>query len=114
MSNQRAQERVGLTNFQQVRDAGTGEVLGYVADITTDGMRLVGKKRFEIGDQREVQLRYVRFGGEVEAPRIELQCIWNGEVEGALSAESGFCFVRTDDESRASIDRILEDLKKRE
>ena len=112
-SSKRAVERIGLVHFQQVRDAASGEVLGYVADITTDGLRLAGKLRFEVGEQRTVELRYARIGGELETPTITLQCIWNGEVEGALSSETGFCFVETDADSRAGVDRILADLRER-
>ena len=101
----RAFERTQLQEFLRVYDLRSMEIVGYVADISLDGIQLVGKDPFEIDQlyQFYIELPAEQIGGE---PQLEVAAniIWRKEDRIPNYFDAGFQFLGLEWESKKSID----------
>ena len=56
MGTKRKQERSHLTYYLDVVDIWSGDVLGKVADITTEGLMVLTKSSIDVGTEKELKI----------------------------------------------------------
>ena len=110
----RSSSRISLDNFQRVRDAESGELMGYLGDVSLVGVKILGKKPVEIGKLCRLRVNYICVGGEKLSTEVEAESIWDREDDNMPYREIGFRFLDLPPEARATIERIMADLKARE
>lgn len=109
----RASSRYPLDNFQRVRDEASGELVGYLGDISLVGLKVLGKRAIPMGAQFNLRLNYICLGGEKETTRVEVESIWEREDENMPYREVGFRFADLPASTRGVIERIMADLATR-
>ncbi len=102
-SHQRRSPRKGLVYYLEVRDDRTGMLLGHLADLSPEGLRLVSVCPTVVG--RLVQLRIVcpedlHVGGDIFLPAI---CRWCARDINPDLYAAGFQFLEP---SPAELDRL--------
>ena len=113
MSDKRINERTSVIEFQQVQDASTAKVLGYLGDISLEGLRLLSKRAIPIGEKYQLRLRYMLKGGGTETVAIDVKSVWEREDDSLPYRETGFHLIDPSDAARASIEVIVKDLRDR-
>lgn len=113
MTEKRALERLHLLEYQQVQDSRTGKAIGYLGDVNREGLRVLTKRPFGIGETVGLKLRYLRVGGDWQTVEVEAESLWQRKDDGAPFHETGFRIVEPDAATLASLGLILEDLRER-
>lgn len=109
----RASDRLSLDNFQRVREAESGELLGYMGDISPLGLKLLGKRPITIGARFRLRLNYICTGGDKAVANLEAEAMWCHQEDNMPYLEVGFRFTDVNAETRACIERIMNDLNAR-
>jgi c-di-GMP-binding flagellar brake protein YcgR len=109
----RTSSRYELDNFQRVREVDTGDLIGYLGDISLVGLKVLGKRRVPVGERYKLRLNYICMGGEKESTSIDVESIWEREEENMPYREIGFRFLDLPKETQSHIERIMTDLRDR-
>ena len=105
-------KRLKLVYYLQVYDRKTRALLGSVADISPQGMRLVSEKYFPPESVLAMSILLPEgsiFGESVE---VDSRCRWCTEDRENASFESGFEFVKTADSGVFVVKALIDDLQK--
>ena len=113
MSDKRESERFNLAEFQQVFDAETEKVVGYLGDISQVGLKLLSKQPFPIGQAYRLRVNYILLGGEPETVELDTESVWAAEPTTMPYRETGFQIHRPSAATSASIAKIVDDLRQR-
>ena len=113
MTNKRNDQRTSLVDFQQVLNVESGKVLGYLGDVSHEGLRVLSRKSIPIGETFRLGLKYVRAGGVTEELEIDAESVWERSDAELPYGETGFHFAELSAEALERIDVIIEDLRKR-
>ena len=113
MTNKRNIQRTSLVEFQQVQDAASGKVLGYLGDLSLEGLRVLSKKNIPIGESFRLRLKYVRVGGETEELEADAESVWERKPGDLPYGETGFHFTELSADARECVDVIIKDLQRR-
>jgi len=107
MPNQRRQARHEMAIYLEVRDAGSGESVGHVVDLTTGGMRLVASQPFEAATTYQLLIA-TDIGAAVTATiPVTATCTWAGrDVNPDLHA-AGFAFEPLPPRQEAALARVI-------
>ena len=109
----RTNDRLPLENFQRVREAKSDELLGYGGDISALGLKLLGKREIAIGARFGLKLNYICTGGDKATANVEAEAMWHHKEDNMPYREVGFRFINVNADTRACIERILDDLDAR-
>jgi len=92
---QLAERRNGprLSINEEVFDQKTGESLGYTADLNAYGMMLVGKNKFELGEEIRISLEIPTAKNKKIRTSLTAQCRWSDVHLDTPFHNSGFRFV---------------------
>ena len=117
MKERRRSKRRELLLFLPVYDLDKGEILGHLADITTDGIMLFSQQCIELGKKYALEIKvedlrsalvYKTDEGEHECIQFSARSRWI-----AINPElyrTGFMFMEVSAESRVAIDHIIHNL----
>lgn len=102
-------DRSQLREFLRVYDLESMSILGYVFDISLDGMQLVGREPFEI-DQLyrfyiELPSEWVGADGHIEATA---NIIWRKQDRLLDYHDAGFQFIGIDWDDKQQIDFLID------
>lgn len=107
MANHRAQPRHDLNVYLEVREAGSGQAVGHVVDLTTGGMRLVTTRVFEKGATQQLLIAMDIGPGGAKTVPVSAVCTWAGrDVNPDLNA-AGFRFENLSPHDEASLARLI-------
>ncbi|MBT6274858.1 MAG: PilZ domain-containing protein [Chromatiales bacterium] len=109
----RTSDRLQLDNFQRVRDAESGNLIGYLGDISLVGLKVLGKQPIPIGKQFKLRVNYICMGGHKQSVELEVESIWEREEPNMPYQEIGYRFTSLSDDTKVSIERIMADLAER-
>ena len=113
MTDKRHEQRINLMDFQQIEDASTGKTLGYLGDISRDGLRMLRKQKLPVGETYQLRLRYILKGGETQPLELQAQTRWERDSDSLPYCEIGFALLSPSNETLERIDIIVEDLRHR-
>ena len=113
MEHKRLEERSNLMEFQQIDDLDAGTILGYLGDISRDGLRMLRKQTIPVGKTFNLRLRCVLRGGIVETVEFEAETMWQREAGSMPFGEIGFRLLDPTEEALSVIDKIVDDIKGR-
>jgi hypothetical protein len=90
MEERRKTARIRLTFEVIVYDIKTGERVGHLADISTEGIMLVGGRAMKINNVYEFRITLpVSIYGKTEIS-FNAVCLWSGKVEKSTKYQAGF------------------------
>lgn len=107
MPNQRTQARHEMSIYLEVRDAGSGNSVGHVVDLTTQGMRMVAEQPFETSATYQLLIATdIGPAGDTTIP-VTAVCTWAGlDVNPDLHA-AGFKFGPLPPRDEAALARVI-------
>lgn len=107
MEERRKTERKHLTFFGRVFDHQTGDPLGTIADITTEGAMVISKEPFETGRffQFRIDLQENIFGTKELV--LEARSLWNKPDIDPSLFNTGFELCNVTPESAQIIEKII-------
>ncbi|WP_312243407.1 PilZ domain-containing protein [Stutzerimonas nitrititolerans] len=97
-------------NRIQVTNRLSGDPLGYVADLSVGGLRLVASQPLEVGGCYEMCLHVPDHREKLRALDVVVNCQWVRKIPRRGSFEMGFALDRP---SQAFVDLVAEMLPKR-
>lgn len=78
---------------EEVFDQKTGKSIGYTADLNAHGMMLVGRKKFNIGEETRISLDIPNGNHKKTRTSLMAQCRWSETHLDTPFYNSGFRFV---------------------
>ncbi len=108
MEERRGYRRSALVYYLKVHDADSGELLGHLADITPQGLRVVGHdlalvphRRYRLRIEMPEQYR------DAGDPVLEADCLWSGpDVNPDLHA-AGLRFADLDPVRQQTVEDLI-------
>lgn len=90
MTEKRKEKRIIVDFFLEVFDAKTGNMVGHMVDLTSQGMHLVSNQ--EIPIDREFTMKMRLPGGMPVKPFIEFRAVskWCKNVDNSIFFDTGF------------------------
>lgn len=82
-----------LEIIEEVFDQKTKESLGHTADLNAHGMMLVGRKKFNIGEETRISLDIPNGNHKKTRTSLTAQCRWSETFLDTPFYNSGFRFV---------------------
>ena len=106
--NKRHEPRPQLMTFLKVRCAETGQVVGRIIDLTTQGMRLITDEELQIGAEFHLVIPIDLGPGRQEELRIDACCKWTGPDVNPDLLCAGFEFEEVRPRQEALLARIIQ------
>jgi len=103
-AEQRTLTRIQLTYFLRVFDE-EGNLLGHIADITTEGMRIVGEEHIEPGRPFNLWMEFPLDDNQREQILLQTESCWSTPDVNPQFYNSGFHLI---DPPRTAVRRIRE------
>ncbi len=110
MDERRQEERKKVMAFTPVADAGSGRLLGYLADLTLRGAMVIGEKHLEENSEVKLSIQFPSRlegipAGSMHIPARVARCTPD---ESPGSFRLGFEFTSVNDENKRIIEALLE------
>jgi hypothetical protein len=102
-TDQRRIKRIKITYYLRVFDAGTDGMLGHVADITTEGMMVVGERAIPQNRRYRLWMEFAGKDHHNERVELEAESVWSRQDLNPKFHNSGFRLIEP---SREAINRI--------
>jgi hypothetical protein len=90
----------------KVSNPTTNALIGYVADVSENGLRLLSDTRFSQGTRMPVRLRMKVKEGEVLQFDLDITCMWTGSNAKTGYYEAGFMVNKTSPEFTLMVERM--------
>lgn len=107
MVTHRRIERHQLSCFLQVFNRLTDKPIGYLGNVSEEGLMLISELPMMVGVDFELCLKIPGPEGEVQAVDLTARCLWSHEDINPLHYDSGFCVVQAVPEYRQLIKALL-------
>lgn len=110
-NNARAQKRWQLIASLRVYDNNSGNVVGHLFDVTTEGVRLISEQPFLT--DREYTFHMQTDDETADTQRIELNArsIWSKEDISPTFFDTGFQLIDVSSETKAYLSHLIDELK---
>jgi hypothetical protein len=110
MNNHRKESRKKLIAFTPVYELLHKTLLGYVGDLTPQGVMVIGEKSIEVGKHLTLGIEFPESLPEIPAIRVVIsaRAAWCRPDESPLYFNIGFEFIEVSPENVMSIEAILE------
>jgi hypothetical protein len=110
MSIERKESRKKLMTFTPVYDVLHKTLLGYVGDLTLQGVMVIGEKSVEVGKHLTLGIEFSENLPEISAMRVAIsaRAAWCRPDESPQYFNIGFEFIEVSPENTKIIDAILE------
>jgi len=108
MIERRRSRRRRLSCYPQVFDVETGESMGQVVDISTEGLRILSE--FPMATDREYRLRLEPAGSDDSRRPVEFDavCVWLEKEFSSGAYNGGFRITRISGGDREVVERLIE------
>lgn len=109
MEERRKQSRQRLMSETVVLDANTGELLGRIGNLTTEGLMLRSDQALDIDYTYALQIRLPdEVGGRAEL-NLEARSLWSQRAVDPTYFATGFEILNVDEEDRKVLEILIED-----
>ena len=109
MEERRKIPRKYLMAYSSVYEQGTGKMLGYLSDLTLEGLMVIGKEKLEIGTETEIRIdlpEIPAFGENYL--QIGVRVIWvKPDLDPRLN-NIGFNFIDLPEKQKPIISEMIE------
>ena len=112
--DERNQERWQIINYLRIFNAQTGEMLGHVMNVTTEGIMLISEKPLTVDKEFHLKMAVpLDQEEECETASIELEArsIWNKTDDDPHFHKTGLQFVRCSQDAINALSALIEKLK---
>jgi len=107
MPNKRTIDRKHLFFYMQVINQKSGDLLGYVVDISQRGLKIISEHRCEETSELNLKMRIPDNQGKNKEIQFKAKCIWSGRDINSEFFANGFEIDSLDQESLAVIESII-------
>lgn len=108
MQASRGQRRHHLIFYLEIRDRGTDEPLGFLGDITPDGMQVLSEQPLDVG--RSFELEICRPGMAAQPVRCRARSIWSKADADPGYYATGFQFEDISAMTLQAIEMLIRDI----
>ncbi|MEE1869527.1 MULTISPECIES: PilZ domain-containing protein [Pseudomonas] len=98
MFDERRIERHQLPYFLKVFNRFTDQPIGYLGNVSEDGLMLISQLPMLVGPDFELQLKVIGRSGGVHLINLTASCLWCHEDETPGHYDSGFMLLQAPDE----------------
>jgi len=106
----RVVKRRHLIYYLRVWDVGSGDLIGHLADVTTEGIMVVSPQAIPKGREYTLELRWQGEGGSEEAMRFRAESRWSHNDVNPDFYDTGFLLLDESPTLLNHIADIIEDL----
>ena len=103
----RAMRRRHLIFYLRVWDVNSGEMLGHIVDLNTEGLMLISEKPIETGKTFELEMRWKNSEGESEQIRFDAQSRWSNNDVNDDFYDTGFQLIAPSETVLAPIQSVI-------
>jgi len=109
MEERRRIPRKYLMAYSSVFEQSTGKMLGYLSDLTLEGLMVIGKEKLEIGKETEIRIDLPEIPAFKEnSLQISVRIIWlQPDIDPRLN-NIGFNFIDLSEEQKPIISEMIE------
>lgn len=107
MFNHRRIERHQLKSFLQVFNRLTDKPIGFLGNVSENGLMLISQLPMMIDADFELRLKIPGAEGEFQAVDLTARCLWSHEDINPQHYDSGFSVVQASDEYGQLISALL-------
>ena len=107
----RTMKRWQLIFYLRVFDEDTGKLLGYVVDISINGMMLISDQPIPLQKDYDLWLDVPRDDGQREKVSLQAHSLWSQRDVNPDFFDTGFCLVDATNEQIYRIQLIIDDYK---
>lgn len=111
MLEKRKLKRRQLIYYLKVIDRTSGQPIGRLVDITTEGLMLVSSAKIEVGEQFKLKLCLPKEMGENRNVNFEARSVWSKTDVNPDFIDTGFQFVRVSDQDISSIIELIQEFE---
>ncbi|MFC1551976.1 PilZ domain-containing protein [Candidatus Latescibacterota bacterium] len=108
LKDKRKEKRVDLVYNLAAYDRNSGEVIGYLADITPSGVMLLCEKPLELNKEYYFKIEINSPSSDSKQIQFDAECCWRKTNDSIDFYNCGFKFTRIDTEYIGEIDFIIE------
>jgi hypothetical protein len=108
LKKERTLPRRHLIYYLRVFDRDSGELLGHVADITTEGLMLVSERPVEVHKTYRLRMNLPGNLFGREALEFEAQALWSNNDINPAFFDSGFRLKEMDHEAERCIEDLIQ------
>lgn len=105
--DRRAMRRRHLIFYLRVWDVNSGEMLGHIVDLNTEGLMLISEKPIEVGKIFELEMRWQNSEGEAEQIRFDAQSRWSNNDVNDDFYDTGFQLIAPSETVLAPIQTVI-------
>ncbi len=110
MEEKRRLKRRHLIFYLRVFNADTNELLGYLVDITPEGIMLMSEKKIENGQRFRLKMDLPAEYSDHEHIEFEAESVWHSTDINPDFHDTGFKFSNVTVEEQQIIEDIIDDL----
>lgn len=110
----RALNRLSLPDRLRVCERHSGEFIGWLENLSINGMMLVTERPVEVDQTVECEIRLAQplFGSNTIT--LEARCMWCKRTAGAVTYSSGYLLLRVAPEEREKLNSLVGQILARE
>jgi hypothetical protein len=107
MDERRRKNRRLLTYFSRVLDRNNGRLLGYLVDMTSDGVMIVGNIPLRINSNFQLRIDLPENYAEKEQLDFEAKAIWNMPDPDPELFRTGLELIGVNQSDRTILERLI-------
>lgn len=107
MKNTRRYKRRHLFFYLQVTNDENGDLLGYVVDISSHGLKIISEEICETESSMELKMNLPDEAGQRKAIQFNAKCVWSGKDVNSDFYANGFEITKLDDNTLNTIESII-------
>jgi len=108
MADKRIRKRRHLSCLLRVFDRNTGDAVGHLVDITTEGIRLLTDNPLKTGADYELNLDLSSIMNFEQRVVFDAHCIWQEQEFSSGSYNYGFKILKISKKGREIIEQLIE------
>lgn len=107
MKNERRAQREVINYYLKVYEAGSGEFLGYLADVTREGAMI--QSRDPIEPDHDFELR-MELGEDLagEAICLKARSVWDRKERNSIFHSTGFQFTHVEEQDAPKLEQLMQ------
>ena len=109
MGERRKLERKQLVNYLRIFDRNTDQLIGHLADITTEGIRIISEDPQEVNATFQLKMLLPAKIEEVEQITFDAKCVWCNPGTMPDTHESGFKLLEISAKDLGVAQRLVKD-----
>jgi len=107
----RRQKRWQLVQYLRVKDKETGEIIGHLVDISTEGVMLISDKAINPESSYEFSMEIPHPEKQITSLHFAVKSLWSKPDINPYFHNSGFCLVDPQPETVSNIEALINELK---